>query len=154
MSVEVISLKREIGRVEAILQSGTRIKLHIRGTSMLPLLDERTDTVLLAAPARIRRGDIVLYRRPAGDVVLHRIHAITADGFTLLGDHQWNAETGVAAEQVIGVVERIEKKRFGFSVEHPVYRAYVRLIRRKFFRKALMTLYRLAGNRKGSHVRA
>ncbi|NLI21317.1 MAG: hypothetical protein GX418_07225 [Clostridiales bacterium] len=153
MSVEVISLKREIGRVEAILRSGARIRLRIRGTSMLPLLDEKTDAVLLTAPTRIRRGDVVLYRRAGGDVALHRIHAITASGCALLGDHQWIVETGIAAEQIIGVVERVEKKRFGFSVRHPLYRAYVRLIRRKFFRKALLKLVSIAASRKGSHER-
>jgi signal peptidase I len=142
MNIEEISLKREVPRVRAILASGKQIKLHIKGTSMLPLLREKTDTVLLALPQRVRRGDIALYRRDTGDVVLHRVIGQNQQGYIMLGDNQLSAEFGIAPGQIIGVAVRIERRGRAFSVRHPLYRLYGLLIRFKCVRYALRLLQR------------
>jgi hypothetical protein len=153
MNIEEISLKREVERVRAILASGKQIKLHIKGTSMLPLLREETDTVLLALPRRVRRGDIALYRRDTGDVVLHRVIGQTSRGYAMLGDSQQAAEYGIAAEQIIGVAVRIERNGRAFSVRHPLYRAYVLLIHLRCVRSALLLLRRGLRVRKARYER-
>jgi signal peptidase I len=142
MNIEEISIKREVARVRAILASGKQIKLHIKGASMLPLLREKTDTVLLALPQRVRRGDIALYQRGSGDVVLHRVIGQNAQGFTMRGDSQQNAEYGITPEQIVGVAVSIERRGRPFSVRHPLYRIYALMIRLRCVRGAFRLLQR------------
>ena len=58
------------------------------GTSMLPLLRERLDTVKLVAPTNIKKHDVVLYMRNDKTLVLHRIIRAHKDSFTMCGDNQ------------------------------------------------------------------
>ena len=58
------------------------------GTSMMPLLDQQTDTVrLVKAPERLKKYDVPLYRRPDGELVLHRIVKVCADYYVIRGDN-------------------------------------------------------------------
>ena len=75
----------------------------ISGTSMLPLLKEGRDLVELENNLNnLKEGDVVLYKKNDGTLVLHRI--IKADGgdfFTLLGDHQTEGAEQVKRSQKI-----------------------------------------------------
>ena len=61
---------------------------------MYPLFHPgRDEAVIEAYPIHLlRRGDIILYRREQGILVLHRICRITSDGFYLVGDNQTEIE--------------------------------------------------------------
>ena len=57
-----------------ILAVGGQVPLRVTGVSMQPFLKEGRDTVWLASlPARVRRGDVLLFVRPSGKLVLHRV---------------------------------------------------------------------------------
>lgn len=89
--------------IEAVIASGGCFRLWPRGRSMLPLLREGQDSVLLSSPTALRRGDILLVRD--GDrFVLHR--AIRADGntVTLCGDALTETEGPFPHDAVIAKV--------------------------------------------------
>ena len=82
---------------------------------MVPFLGDGRDRVFLRkAEGKLKRGDVVLYRRKNGDYVLHRICRIRRrDGtefYDMVGDAQTQVELDILREQIIGKVFRIERK--------------------------------------------
>ena len=78
----------------------------ITGTSMLPLLKEGRDRVELKpyCHERLKKGDVVLYKKNEGTLVLHRIiKTENGEFFTVLGDHQFNNDERVNNNQIIAV---------------------------------------------------
>ena len=78
----------------------------ITGTSMLPLLKEGRDRVELepCSQERLKKGDVVLYKKNDGTLVLHRIiKTENREFFTVLGDHQFNNDERVNNNQIIAV---------------------------------------------------
>ena len=78
----------------------------IAGTSMMPLLKEGRDRVELKpyCHERLIKGDVVLYKKNEGTLVLHRIiKTENGEFFTALGDHQFNNAERVNNNQIIAV---------------------------------------------------
>ena len=75
---------------------------------MLPAIREGRDTVMLSrAVPPYARGDLLLYRRTNGVLVLHRVVRVETDGtLTMRGDNQLASERGIREEQVIAAVKR------------------------------------------------
>lgn len=87
------------------------LPLTVTGNSMSPFLIHGRDTVYLSRLTRpARRGDILLYRRDNGGYVLHRVYAVTPEGYTMVGDAQTELETGIRPDQVIAIVTRAVRK--------------------------------------------
>ena len=63
------------------------------GDSMEPLLHNRESTVqITAGNADLQRFDVVLYKRPSGAYVLHRIRRIRGDRLWICGDNRVGLE--------------------------------------------------------------
>ena len=78
---------------------------------MSPFLIHGRDTVYLARVQRpVRRGDMLLYQRETGSYVLHRVHSVKPEGFTMVGDAQTVLEPGIKPEQVIAIVTQVVRK--------------------------------------------
>ena len=80
----------------------------IAGTSMLPLLPAGRCRVQLEAGEGMqpKKGDIVLYQRSDGTLVLHRIIKVAgADGFFVCGDHQWRQIELIRRDQILAVAQ-------------------------------------------------
>ena len=78
----------------------------IAGTSMMPLLKEGRDRVELepCSQERLKKGDVVLYKKNDGTLVLHRIiKTENREFFTVLGDHQFKNAERVNKHQIIAV---------------------------------------------------
>ena len=78
----------------------------IAGTSMMPLLKEGRDRVELKpyCHERLKKGDVVLYKKNDDTLVLHRIiKTENGEFFTVLGDHQFNNDEWVNKNQIIAV---------------------------------------------------
>lgn len=89
----------------ALLETTDTLPLQITGSSMVPFLVPGRDSVLLMKPAeRLRRGDIALYRRTGGALVLHRVCRCRNGLYTMCGDAQTELEPGIRHEQVHAVV--------------------------------------------------
>ena len=110
--------------MQEALQAGQSVRFSPRGTSMLPLIRQGQDQVVLApVTTRLRKYDIALYRREDGRYVLHRA-VQTPEPYTFLGDNQFVKEPGVRQEQLIGVVTGIYRGEKLVCVEHPGYKLY------------------------------
>ncbi|MBR6517343.1 MAG: S24/S26 family peptidase [Bacilli bacterium] len=112
---------------EAIEKYGFYIATPI-GTSMMPLLRERIDTVKLIAPNNIKKHDVVLYMRNDKTLVLHRIIRINKDEFTMCGDNQCILEKHVKRSQIIAVMEGFYRGEEYFPITNKKYQKYVRKI--------------------------
>lgn len=75
----------------------------IRGVSMLPMLEQTTDAVrLVRAPERLKKYDLVLYRREDGQLVLHRVIGVRKKFYRVRGDNCERSEK-VLPQQVVAV---------------------------------------------------
>ena len=115
----------QIYEIEPLLKAGACIQIYPQGYSMYPFIDPRRDEVVLAGieeGSALRRGDVVLYRRENGMLVLHRIYKIGQDGLYLLGDHQTAIEGPVRREQVKGKMTGMVRDGRYMAVGNPGYR--------------------------------
>lgn len=118
----------ELYKVIALqLENGGRAKLTVTGRSMLPLLRAYRDAVeLIPVSGPQKKGKIILYRRATGQFVLHRIVALTPDGYICCGDNEAVREP-VSQEQLLAVVDGLVRKGKQVSMENLSYRVYVAL---------------------------
>ena len=87
------------------------LPLVISGNSMSPFLVHGRDTVYLSRPSGpIKKGDVVLYRRDNGAYILHRVHKVEKDSFTMTGDAQTYLEKGIRPDQIIAVMTSALRK--------------------------------------------
>lgn len=114
------------------------------GTSMLPLLRQRRDTVLVEDSFGIfKKNDVVLYKRKSGEYILHRILKIENDSFTMCGDNQTDLEKGIRKEQILGVMTAFWRGEKMVKTTNPLYRLYTNVwcfsLR---LRKIMLSIYR------------
>ena len=107
-----------------VLGSGGEFRLSPRGTSMLPLLREGRDSVLLVAPEKPQKGDICLYRRGDGQFVLHRILFFENGEPVFCGDNQLALERGVTRADIVARVAAVYRGERCVSVTSLCYRLY------------------------------
>lgn len=93
---------------EEVLRTGHPVRFTARGNSMHPTIRDSEEIVVIPAdPARVRRGDIVLFRTPRG-VLAHRVVRIRDTGgereFVLRGDALQGCDEPITAAQVLGLV--------------------------------------------------
>lgn len=70
---------------------------------MQPFIVQGRDKVTLAAlPDRIKKYDIILYKRENGTFVLHRVTGKKENAYIFRGDNQFSDEYGIKREQMIG----------------------------------------------------
>ena len=106
------------------LAAGQTVRFSPMGVSMLPMLREGRDSVVLSpVPERLRKYDLPLYRRDNGAYVLHRVTAV-GETYTCIGDNQFVYEQGVRQDQIIAVVTQFCRKGREHSVTEPGYRLY------------------------------
>lgn len=111
------------------------------GTSMMPMLRERIDTVKLVKPTKkIEKYDVILYERPNKMYVLHRVLGIKRKNgeelYVLCGDNQVILEKYVKKNQIIGVMEGYYRGESYISKDDLSYKKYVkRRVRSRKWRK-------------------
>ena len=74
------------------------------GNSMLPTIQNGKHSVTFTKCARPKIYDIVLYRRPSGMYVLHRIVGKLRGGFMLCGDNENTIEYPIFQKDIIAKV--------------------------------------------------
>ena len=80
------------------------------GTSMLPLLRQREDVIVIHPCETVRLLDVILYRRADGTTVLHRVVGLRRGSYVLRGDNQVVNEYGVTDSQIIGRLSAFYRK--------------------------------------------
>lgn len=109
------------------LASGQSIRFSPQGTSMLPMLRQDMDSVVITSPqVRLKKYDIPLYQRSNGRYILHRIVEV-GDTYTCMGDNQFVKERGIRHQQVIAVVTSFYRGEREYKTETLSYQMYCRL---------------------------
>lgn len=111
--------------IQLQLETAGRANLTVTGYSMLPMLVQYRDSVILApVSGRLKAGDVALFQRDDGSYVLHRVIAVTPDGYQFCGDNQAWLEF-VTPSQLVAVVigyVRKGKERTGNGLSERLYR--------------------------------
>ena len=116
-------------KIKPLLDEGQNLEIHPTGTSMFPLLESRDSVLLkpLRDVCKVKKNDILLYRRESGLLVLHRLCKVKEDGYYFVGDNQTEVEGPLQASALLAVTTDICRHGRWFSVKHPVYRFFSRL---------------------------
>ncbi|MBQ8163285.1 MAG: S24/S26 family peptidase [Clostridia bacterium] len=136
---------------EAISSDG-EFRLYPRGTSMMPLLREGIDSVLLKKPEGVSKNDIVLYKRSNGQFVLHRVIKIKNGEYVMCGDNQFRLEYGIREENLLARVSGFWRDDLFVDGENEEYKKYIKRLpkhRRKIkFKAAISKLKRIIFGKK------
>ena len=129
---------------EVLLETGKYIGPTV-GVSMLPMLKNRRDTIVVKTKTeRLQPLDVALYKR--GDAyILHRVLSVTESGYIIRGDNCYYDEI-VPEEAVIGVLTEFFRKKKHYFCTEKKYLRYVKKrlknykVRRFFIRTKMKIL--------------
>lgn len=113
---------------EEYLEKNGSLTYRNIGTSMLPLLKQGRDLFIVERKTKERpkKYDVVLYRRPPGQYVLHRIIQVRDTDYVLLGDNCINKEYGIKDEDILGIMTGYVRKGKRRSCKSLAYLIYSR----------------------------
>ena len=87
--VRLVDTQEYMEMIRALLEDGQEVSMIVTGNSMRPFLKHGRDKICMKKTDRkLRKGDIVFYRRENGQYVMHRILKCGDQSYTLLGDGQ------------------------------------------------------------------
>ncbi|UQZ85820.1 hypothetical protein SK3146_05109 [Paenibacillus konkukensis] len=109
-----------------MLELNWNVAIPVTGNSMYPLWKHGRDEVVLTKcdPYALKKGDIVLYRRSTGQMVLHRIVKVRPDSYDMCGDAQSQIESKLPQKNVMAVVTSFTRKGREYSCGQFRYRVY------------------------------
>ena len=120
------------------------------GTSMLPMLKQKRDTVVIEKLTKKPKvNDVVLYQRKNKDYVLHRIIKIKNDSYVIRGDNCFYNEYDITDNDIIGILSGFYKdEKYVDCSKSIFYKFYVFIWRssyylRFFFRKTHIYLAKI-----------
>lgn len=116
-------MSQEKIEIETLLTEGHTVQIKPQGYSMYPMFIPGRDEAVIerAEPEKLRRGDVVLYRRESGILVLHRIFRIKNGGFYMVGDNQSEVEGPLKACQIKGKLIGFIRNGRHISADNPIY---------------------------------
>ena len=137
MSLEIDKTNRMT--IEQVLeQTGVYVGPTV-GVSMLPMLKNRRDSIIVAKKTeRLKPLDVALYKR-GDDYVLHRVLKPVDGAYIIRGDNCYSDEY-ILEEQVIGVLTEFYRKDVHYTCTDEKYLRYAMRrvknypIRRVFFK--------------------
>lgn len=147
-----ITLSQALPLIEEILEENGEVTFTPAGNSMLPLLRNRKDTIVIKkTDGKLKKYDVPLYRRADGSFVLHRVVDINSDGYIMCGDNQTEKEYFVKDEQIIAVMSSFYRRGKHILCSSAGYRIYSRvwvfiMPIRRFFRR-IRSFLRKAGRK-------
>lgn len=110
--------------IEEILESGKAVQIKPQGYSMYPVIVPGRDEVIVQKedPAKLKRGDVVLYRRDGSILVIHRIWKKDEKGFYMVGDNQTETEGPLRPDQIKGKMVTLIRNGTEIDVRRMSYR--------------------------------
>lgn len=122
-----ISMDGVMSLIQESLSDGKSVRFSPRGISMLPMLRQDIDSVVLSPiSGKLKKYDLPLYQRENGKYVLHRVIR-AGETYTLMGDNQFQEEPGIRQDQLLAMVTGFYRGENYHSVNEPAYRFYCRL---------------------------
>lgn len=92
-----------------IVSGGGSVRLDVKGNSMMPLIRDEKDAVLLKKAEDIQLYDVVLFKKDNGRIALHRIVEITDDTYTIIGDNQYRFDRRIRNDQLIAKAVEVQR---------------------------------------------
>lgn len=126
MSRQVLNLEELYPIIDEVISSGGEFRLYTRGTSMLPLLRQGQDSVVLASIDSVSINDMILYKRDNGQFVLHRVVKIKNGEYIMCGDNQAVLEYGITDKHLLAKVKSIYRDEERISLDSGEYIKYVK----------------------------
>ncbi len=140
-------LKEYDNLIKEVIESGGEFRMYPKGVSMLPILRQGKDSVVLIKPTfPLRRGQIIFYQRKNGQYVLHRIVGVKKEHYILCGDNQTYREEGITQDMIIAVVSKIYRN--DKEVPQNIHKIYEFLWRPFIIRRCIHFLGRIFGEKK------
>lgn len=93
-------------KIVDLLSENKSVQLHPQGYSMYPLIVPGRDEVIIS-PLRdhkIKRGDVLLYRRKNDKLILHRVYKKKDDKIYFVGDNESVVEGPLDISQIYGIM--------------------------------------------------
>ena len=117
--------EQEKQKIEDVLLTCGKYVGPTSGVSMLPMLKDRRDTiVVLPKTDRLKPLDVALYKR--GELyILHRVLSVTPNGYIIRGDNCY-ADENVPENAVIGVLTEFFRKDKHYYCTDKKYLKYVK----------------------------
>ena len=111
---------------EDILEKDGKLVYKNVGKSMLPLIRENRDIIIIEKKTRKpRKYDVALYKKEDGRYILHRIVKATSDGgYVIRGDNCYYTERDIKEDDIIGVLSGIVRNGKELSITDFSYRLY------------------------------
>ena len=113
---------------ELLATQGKLIHTNL-GDSMMPLLREGQDLMIIEPrpEGRCKRLDAVLFKRPNGKYVMHRILKVRKNDYVICGDNRCKREFGVPDDWIIGILTGVIRDGKTIPVTNRRYQLYVHL---------------------------
>lgn len=110
--------------IEQILESGQALRIKPQGYSMYPVIVPGRDEVIVQKTdtAALKRGDVLLYRRDQGILVIHRLYKKDKNGYYMVGDNQTEVEGPLRPDQIKGKMTVLIRKGREIDVNSLFYR--------------------------------
>lgn len=137
MNKQIIKLEILWPVIDEVISTGGEFRLFPRGTSMMPLLREGIDSVILVSPNNVDENDIVLYKRDSGQFVLHRIVKIKKDEYIMCGDNQFILEYGIKRENILAKVSSFYRAEEHIDNDNEKYLKYLKSLPRVRFKRKI-----------------
>ena len=129
------------------LDAGQTVRFSPMGISMLPMLRQGIDSVVLSpVPEKLKKYDLPLYQRHDGKYILHRIIRV-GETYTCMGDNQFQPEPGLHHDQMIALVTAFYRGERQIRCDCVIYQLYCRIWHysrpvRRFWRRGIGWLRR------------
>ncbi len=122
------SISQIVEVMNVAFEKNLKFEMPVNGTSMLPFI-HAGDLVTLEkiTNCKIKKKDVLFYKRDNGQYVLHRVYKIKNNHLFMLGDNQLNVEKNVRSDQVIAKMISYKTKNKTIPVTSFAYRFKVSL---------------------------
>lgn len=102
---KMVDTKEYLDVICSLLAEGRQeVPVTVAGSSMTPFLHHGDTVYLNPRVDPPKKGDIVLYTRPSGQYILHRVVQVNGDGsYIMLGDIQTDREWIESVEAIHGI---------------------------------------------------
>ncbi len=120
------TMKELFPLIEEGIKNGGEYRFYPKGISMLPLIRQGKDSVVLTNIRDIKKYSIVLYVRDDGAYVLHRVVAVKNGKYDMCGDNQCFIEKGIRPDQVRATVAGFYRGEEYVALDNAKYMKYVK----------------------------
>ena len=124
--------------IEEVLREKGYIVYTNEGDSMMPFLRQHRDLMVIHQLTKLpKKNDAVLFKRPSGAYVLHRIIKVCKHGnYRIAGDNRSFSEL-IPKEWIIGILLEVIRDGRHISVDSEEYKSYVKKVPMHRFRLKL-----------------